>query len=196
MPYNRFTKGNQIHEGAFVGIVYDYVLGTTASACADRVGVSAKTVAKKFEKLSTRAAADKSIGGHLTDLPDGDDPVWSAMEFCIFECPSAELHYAVHEVPPNADKLHSRQSVTYKTKKEGTSCNICPLGNPPNFPERLTQRLFGMRTISQGWDSGKFKSHYVRSVLQCTVLTNRVENSLTPHDLVNVILKSLEKEPL
>lgn len=201
MATNRFTKSSQLSEEAFIGLLYDYVLATPVPLCAARTGVSEKSVSKKFIEFGRRAEQDRRLSRDFPQTPPADDPIWSKLKDCIFECPeNVEVATLQHKEVQNMYGLEKRSSrkATYSKKLKKSACTNCPFANAIfRIPEGVLEALHMMSANSRKWAKvEEFKYHYIRATLHSAIRRYREDRVLSPTGLVDMFLKSFVENPL
>lgn len=127
MAFNRYIKSGQITEEQFIGIVYDYVLGATYTACAKRVGISKETARNRFEQLRAIVVNHPVASAGFCWLPKSNDPFWRELKRCIYSCPSCTEKN--DEIEPHKDQFRFGRVVKlgHKVRTSIKSCEGCAI---------------------------------------------------------------------
>lgn len=183
-----------------------YMSGLTAAAFARQSERSERTIRELFNRFRERLATDDKLTGWLgvsNDLPDGDDPIWEKIHYCLFECP-AYVDDRIYRSPtylteyrgtePNAD--HRQKALTFVRKKHGAECMRCPIALDFVFDVQVRE-IWGKHDLRVGGIPKKnFKPHYIEIMLRCAM---EIKNSkfTPPKDFgPEFFLKRFEEVPL
>ena len=200
MSSNRFTKTNQMSEAAFVGLVYDYLIGIPVAVSARRVGVKRDTADEKFQEFGARLETDKSICPLLTDLPEENDVVWSALYDCVFKCKDVR-ELGIKEIKdfPSAYSENLKptlKKLTWNKPISSDGCSVCPLEKGHSIPDPVIEKLFYFKAMSRGMRRDKFRSVFLRSVIVQGILTNRTTENASLNSVAKALLISFQKNPV
>ncbi|MGJ8534870.1 MAG: helix-turn-helix transcriptional regulator [Alphaproteobacteria bacterium] len=202
MPYNRFTKSQKIGETEFVGIVFDFALGMTPAACAERIGISEKTIRKYFKKIqetlytSFIEHADSKFNSIFLTLTDAD---WEKVYFCMFECPNnvnEDYSFVEFDINPLlSTKLRSKRFRVPKGKRLG-ACTKCELLHPFDIDEELAFHIAFRMNTARGSNKSKFGDVFLNEFLRHSSLTLTPDTDRNAILVVRSILIQCQKKPL
>lgn len=194
------TKGNALHSFYVVGIIYDLLLGESASACAERLDIDVSTVEKYFRLIRQRIAFNPSISKPLADTyPSANDEVWPA----VFKCAFCEKGKIIEDEQASALSVQNIYEIrnlsktrTNKTVKAGARCDECPFQEPVILDDAIYQQFFLERARNTKITADTFREHYFIFLLRDAIRFNRDAKNAGVNLVAKAIIDHLIENPL
>jgi hypothetical protein len=205
-PKNKYCRNTKLSEEEFVDAFMAFMSGLGATAYARNTGRTDRTVRQLFSRFRERLASDQELMGWVgvgPELPDSNDPIWTKIYDCMFNCPAYVVD-RVYRSPtytsefrgtdPNGD--HRQKALSFTRMKHGSKCTACPIKLKFEFDVQVRE-VWGKHDLRVGGiPRDNCKPHYVEIMMRSAM---EIKNSkFTPPNNFGpeFFLHRFEEEPL
>ena len=161
---NIFASKSTINAHNLIGILYDLLLGTSASKCANRLDLDEGTVQKYYALLRTRIAFNPACTPpSWPDFPPREDETWHAIFKCGF-CKKGKSFDEERLGAFHTTGILSADSISkinlVRTVRQLTKCEGCPFSEPVILPADIYREHFREVSKSSEIDAENFFEYY------------------------------------